>query len=80
MRVCAQARVVRLPVHLHELMAKVRKHESELRHDLQRKPTSSELAASAGITEQKLAMLLKARRPRVPDATPLLKPSLSTRM
>ena len=54
--------MVRLPVHLHELMAKVRKHESELRHDLQRKPTSGELAVAAGITEQKLAMLLKVRR------------------
>ncbi|KAK9835173.1 hypothetical protein WJX81_003286 [Elliptochloris bilobata] len=54
-----QARVVRLPVHLHELMSKVRKEEANLRHSLQRKPTGTELATAANITEQKLAMLLK---------------------
>lgn len=71
--------MVRLPVHLHELMAKVRKHESELRHDLQRKPTSGELAVAAGITEQKLAMLLKARPRSCQHAFPLLKLVLSKR-
>ncbi len=53
--------MVRLPVHLHELMAKVRRLEGDLRLEHLRKPTNTELAEAAGITEQKLAMLVKAR-------------------
>ena len=49
----------RLPVHLHEIMMKVRKAEKELANDLRREPTKQEVANKAGITEAKLHGLHK---------------------
>ena len=49
----------RLPVHLHEIMMKVRKAEKELANDLRREPTKQEVANRAGITEAKLHGLHK---------------------
>ncbi len=70
MRVWRQARVVRLPVHLHELMAKVKKTEADLRQASSRKPSSAELADASGITQQKLAMLMNVRAGRPPLELP----------
>ncbi|KAL0051646.1 hypothetical protein WJX82_011166 [Trebouxia sp. C0006] len=60
--ICEQGRVVRLPVHLHEIMMKVRKAEKELANDLRREPTKQEVANKAGISEAKLHGLHKMHR------------------
>ncbi len=52
---------MRLPVHLHELMAKVKKTEADLRQASSCKPSNAELADASGITQQKLAMLMNVR-------------------
>lgn len=51
--------VRRLPVHLHEVLMKVRKVEKELADELQREPSSEEVAKAAGITGVKLHSLRK---------------------
>jgi RNA polymerase primary sigma factor len=58
-----QARVVRLPVHLHEGLAKVRKVEERLAEELGRAPAAAEVAASAGLSFAKLTALYKSFRP-----------------
>lgn len=65
-----QARVVRLPVHLHEALARVRKAEEELADDLGRQPTMNEVAAACGLTYSKLTTLYKAFRPPTSYETP----------
>ena len=49
----------RLPVHLHEVMMKVRKAEKELTSELRREPSKEEIANKAGISEAKLHGLHK---------------------
>ena len=53
-------RVVRLPVHLHEMMARVTKAEGDLAQALGRQPTPEETAAAAGLTTEKIAALRRA--------------------
>lgn len=65
-----QARVVRLPVHLHEALAKVRKHEEQLAERLGRTATTREVAAAAGLSYAKLTRLYKAFRPPTSYETP----------
>lgn len=57
------SRMCRLPVHLHEVMMKVRRAERELANELRREPTQGEVAAKAGITEAKLHGLHKVCTP-----------------
>lgn len=65
-----QGRVVRLPVHLHEALARVRKVEEELAESLGRTPTTEEVAASSGMTFDKLTSLYKVFRPPTSYETP----------
>jgi RNA polymerase primary sigma factor len=58
-----QGRVVRLPVHLHEALAKVRRTEEELAERLGRAPTTQEVAAASEMSFDKLTALYKAFRP-----------------
>ncbi|KAL3142507.1 hypothetical protein ABBQ38_002831 [Trebouxia sp. C0009 RCD-2024] len=60
--ICEQGRIVRLPVHLHEVMMKSRKAEKELQSSLQREPTQAEIADRVGITEQRLHELRKLHK------------------
>lgn len=57
-----QSRVVRVPVHLYELMCKVRKVEKQLTDRMDREPSKAEVAAAVGITEQKMHNVFKAYR------------------
>jgi RNA polymerase sigma factor (sigma-70 family) len=57
-----KARAVRLPVHVHELVAKVRRAEFELLQVLGRDPTDEEVAETLGITEERLLELRLAGR------------------
>jgi RNA polymerase primary sigma factor len=52
-----QGRVVRLPVHLHEAMARVKKVEGELAASLGRPATNEEVCAGAGLTPGRLDAL-----------------------
>ncbi|MFO7778494.1 MAG: sigma-70 family RNA polymerase sigma factor [Nitriliruptoraceae bacterium] len=57
-----KARSVRLPVHVHELVAKVRRAEFELLQVLGREPTDTEVAETLGITTERLLELRLAGR------------------
>jgi len=52
-----QARVIRLPVHLHEAMARVKKAEAALEESLGRPPSDAETAAAAGMAPDRLEAL-----------------------
>jgi RNA polymerase primary sigma factor len=65
-----QARVVRLPVHLHEAMSKVRKVEEELSEKLGRTAVPREVAAECGMTPSKLTALYKNFRSPTSYETP----------
>ena len=56
-----QGRVVRLPVHLHELMAKVTKVDLEYQSEHGCRAGKAKLAELVGISTEKLAMLSKVR-------------------
>lgn len=58
-----QARVVRLPVHLHEAMGKVRRAEQQLWDELGVVPSPQAVADRCGLTYSKLMSLYKAFRP-----------------
>lgn len=55
--VSEQGRIVRLPVHLHEMMARVKKAEDDLSIALGRAATEVEVAAASGFTAEKIASL-----------------------
>jgi RNA polymerase sigma factor (sigma-70 family) len=57
-----KARAVRLPVHVHELVAKVRRTEFELLQVLGRDPTDEELADTLGLSVARLLELRLAGR------------------
>jgi len=65
-----QGRVVRLPVHLHEQLARVRKVEEELCESLGRTPTAEEVAAHSSLSFKKLAALYKTFRTPTSYETP----------
>ncbi|MEX2503888.1 MAG: sigma-70 family RNA polymerase sigma factor [Egicoccus sp.] len=57
-----KARAVRLPVHVHELVAKVRRTEFELLQVFGREPTDAEVADDLGLTIERLRELRLAGR------------------
>ena len=65
-----QGRVVRLPVHLHEALAKVRRVEDELAESLGRVPTPMEVASAADMPYAKLTALYKSFRAPTSYETP----------
>ncbi|KAL4436926.1 hypothetical protein ABPG75_004065 [Micractinium tetrahymenae] len=58
-----QARVVRLPVHLHEAMGKVRRAEQLLFEETGAPPSPQAVAARVGLSYSKLMQLYKSFRP-----------------
>jgi hypothetical protein len=62
--------VVRLPVHLHELMGKVMRADAEFEAAHCAKPSRAQLAALTGVAQEKLALLSKARNFQLYIATP----------
>lgn len=65
-----QSRVVRLPVHLHEAMSKVKRVEELLQQELGRPATNEEVAARSGMSWAKLQYLHKCFRNPVARDTP----------
>jgi RNA polymerase primary sigma factor len=66
-----QARVIRLPVHLHDVISRIRKTEAELLNELKRRPTPEEVAEVVGITPARLVLLNKAARLPTSMSTPM---------
>ena len=63
-----QSKTVRLPVHLVDKIARVRRISALMAEDLGREPTDSELSDELGIPREKLALLKQAsRQPRSLD-------------
>ena len=56
---CLQARVIRIPVHIHELMAKMANVETTFRSKHGKAPSQAKLADLVGIPLEKLQLLLK---------------------
>jgi len=56
------ARTIRLPIHIVEKLNKLKKAHRELRKDLNRNPTESELAAALDMTPEQLRNLQQVRR------------------
>eukprot|EP00536_Pseudo-nitzschia_multiseries_P000971 jgi/Psemu1/234173/estExt_Genewise1.C_120064 len=52
-----QGRTIRLPVHIHDQLSALRKAERELRSDLGRQPTASELTQRTGFTSDRMDFL-----------------------
>jgi RNA polymerase primary sigma factor len=53
-----KGRTVRLPVHIVERLASIRRSSNDLRHALGREPEMAEVAEAAGLTEEELQTLL----------------------
>ena len=56
---CDTGRTVRIPVHVHETLIKIKKADAKLTNELDRKPTTKELAAATGISKAKIEDILK---------------------
>ena len=65
-----QARTIRVPVHMIEIINKLMRHQRSLLQDLQREPTTEELAAAMELTPERILEIQKtcsrARIPRNP--------------
>lgn len=57
-----QGKTVRLPIHLVDKLARVRRISALMAEDLGREPTDSELSEELGIPREKLALLLQASK------------------
>jgi len=57
-----QGKTIRLPIHLVDKLARVRRISSIMAEDLGREPTDSELSEELGIPREKLALLLQASK------------------
>lgn len=66
-----QARVVRLPVHLYEIMSKIRKAERDIVVRTGRDPSHEDLAEAVGISVKKIELLFKAYRPTLSMDQPI---------
>lgn len=64
-----QSKTIRLPIHMVDKIARMRRISSSLAESLGREPTDDELAAEVGLPRQKIAMLKQAaQRPTSLDA------------
>jgi RNA polymerase primary sigma factor len=64
-----QSKTIRLPIHMVDKIARMRRIASSLAEDLGREPTDDELATELGLPRQKIAMLKQAaQRPASLDA------------
>lgn len=57
-----QGKTVRLPIHLVDKLARIRRISALMAEDLGREPTDSELSEELGIPREKLALLLQASK------------------
>lgn len=58
--IAEQSRLIRLPVHLSDVIGQIRRVSRQLEQSLEREPTTSELAQALGLPERKVTRLLQA--------------------
>ncbi|MDW8147236.1 MAG: sigma-70 family RNA polymerase sigma factor [Roseiflexaceae bacterium] len=58
--IAEQSRLIRLPVHLSDVIAQLRRVARRLEQSLEREPTIEEIAAAVGMPERKVKLLLQA--------------------
>ncbi|OKI29100.1 RNA polymerase subunit sigma [Saccharothrix sp. CB00851] len=66
-----QTRTIRLPMHVHEEVGKLRKAEQRLRLETDREPTAEEIAAAAKMPVARVVQLLAASRTALSLETPI---------
>ena len=66
-----QTRTIRLPMHVHEEVGKVRKAEQRLRQETDREPTAEQLAEAAKMPVTRVVELLAASRAALSLETPI---------
>ncbi|HMA34778.1 MAG TPA: sigma-70 family RNA polymerase sigma factor [Chloroflexia bacterium] len=66
-----QGRTIRLPVHVSEMVARLRRETHQLQQNLQREPTEEELAAALGITAAKVRRIMEIAKQPVSLESPL---------
>ena len=66
-----QARTIRVPVHMIETINKLRRHQRGLLQDLQREPTTEELAAAMELTPERILEIRKLALEPVSLETPV---------
>jgi RNA polymerase primary sigma factor len=66
-----KSRTIRVPVHMSELLTKIRKLVRKLAGDLGRRPTVDELAAAAGVSREKVLQAFQSEKVLISlDETP----------
>jgi len=58
--IAEQSRLIRLPVHLSDVIAQLRRVARRLEQSLEREPTIEEIAAATGMPERKVKLLIQA--------------------
>ena len=66
-----QARTIRVPVHMIEIINKLMRHQRSLLQDLQREPTTEELAAAMELTPERILEIQKLALEPVSLETPM---------
>jgi RNA polymerase primary sigma factor len=66
-----RARTIRVPVHVHEKIRKIRAVSARLNHQLGRRPTPEEIGREAGIAASKVTEFLRAAMDPVPLDHPI---------
>ena len=66
-----QARTIRIPVHMYETLNKLLKKQRELVQELEREPTTKELAEAFGVTEDKVIEIQKISQEPTALETPI---------
>jgi RNA polymerase primary sigma factor len=66
-----RARTIRVPVHVHEKIRKIRAVSARLNHQLGRRPTPDEIGSEAGIAASKVTEFLRAAMDPVPLDHPI---------
>jgi RNA polymerase primary sigma factor len=66
-----QGRTIRLPVHVSEMVARLRRETHALQQSLQREPTEEELATALGITPSKVRRFMEIAKQPVSLESPL---------
>jgi RNA polymerase sigma factor (sigma-70 family) len=67
------SRTIRLPVHVHNLLNRIRKVKSALHRELGRSPTNEEIAAKLGMTAKKYNKMLQLTKRSISLETPKYK-------
>jgi len=64
-----QARIIRVPVHMIEVVQKINKHKKILKQKLGRNPTNEEIAESSGLTLDKVEKAMKVAKEPISTET-----------